>query len=141
MFFDLQACVHCLPGLSRQLRWTQAQICPTGESSMITARIGCMCLMLLHLLAVSSVGANESDDSCTLMAKQFFLQKMRNDIGPSDDPLAEHPDLIRGMMMRIKIQYPESDTLACINDGLIAARASLNIYVIDKMHGGVRSLQ
>jgi hypothetical protein len=43
-------------------------------------------------------------------------------------------------MMRIKLQYPESDMLGCLNDGLIAARASLNIVVPDRLHGGVREL-
>ena len=97
--------------------------------------------VLLALLLSLSVSAENNHEACTEMTKQFFLEKMRDNIGPNDTPLKDRPDLIRGLMMRINLQYPDSDKLACINDGLISARASLNIYVIDKMHGGVRSLQ
>jgi hypothetical protein len=96
----------------------------------------------LLLLTVTAAHTEDSEQSpeCIAMTKQFFLEKMRNDIGPNDDPRAEHPNLIRGLMMRIKLQYPESDMLGCLNDGLIAARASLNIVVPDRLHGGVREL-
>lgn len=107
---------------------------------MITRKFVWLCLMLLYLVAAPRVGASETDDECTLLAKQFFLDKMRNNIGPNTEPRAEHPNLIRGLMMRIKLQYPESDMLGCLNDGLIAARASLNIVVPDRLHGGVREL-
>lgn len=94
----------------------------------------------LLVIFATAVQAEESEQSpdCIVMAKQFFLENMRDNIGPNDDPRGEHPDLIRGLMMRIRIQYPDSDILACMNDGLIAARASLNIVAPDRLHGGIR---
>lgn len=94
-------------------------------------------MMLLSFSTV--VSAEDSSAACIETSKQFFLEKMPNNIGPNATPRKDRPDLIRGLMMRIKVQHPDSDMLACMNDGLIAARASRNIVVPDKMHGGVRS--
>lgn len=91
------------------------------------------------VLTVSQAEQVEQDVQCVGMAKQFFLEKMPNNIGANATPRKDRPDLIRGLMMRIKVQHPDSDMLSCMNDGLIAARASRNIVVPDKMHGGVRS--
>ncbi|MGY0314291.1 hypothetical protein ACV4QK_20690 (plasmid) [Alteromonas macleodii] len=49
--------------------------------------------------------------------------------------------MIKRLMFRVKLNYPDKDMLACINQGLKDARASKGIYLRDTLHGGVDDMQ
>lgn len=93
------------------------------------------------ILTASASFASAHDVSCEEMTKTYFLTEMPNSIGRFNEPRKERPEMIKRLMFRVKLNYPDKDMLACINQGLKDARASKGIYLRDTLHGGVDDMQ